>query len=213
MSGSYYTLDGKYNTLNSELRANEAELATVKQDLVVATGKIPPEQLTQWRFGTQSSNLTSIQSIGTGQKLFSTAIGGCNYQVFKTMETGTGESTAQWNNTLGTFTVLVSGNYTLDFCYSAYSGSSYNNVLYFNAYDTAGVWGISNVVKGGSTPTYTSYGGAPVLGAPFTLSANIYFNAGDTFNFSSAHTTGYFYSHDDNTNLTITKLTGYDAAS
>lgn len=208
MSGSYYTLDAKYNTFSSQLDQIPPQIQELQADLVITEGKIPPTQLTQWKYSVSTNATgTGVVPLNIGVAMFS---GGytASYTKFRSMETGTGQGTAQMDAN-GVWTALKEGTYRIEVNISDYvSGTSvYPNAYYININDTAGFWGTGVLMKGGTTAQYNS-SSSPVARVTH-YSADVFLNEGDTFTITGGGTTGYFYSAYRYTFVAITKLTGY----
>lgn len=208
MSGSYYTLNTKYNNLSSRINQLENEVDNAEGDLVIANNKLMP-QLTQWKYGFEASGSTTAYWY-SGYNMFTTYGGGvANYKDFKTTETGTGEGTSQLSDSTGKWTAVKSGTYHVEVNISDYnySTSSYYNAYYISVSDADSFWGVGNLIKGGSCSTYNSGGSIPIR--VYHFEADISLNAGEQIWIYSSASTGYIYKPVKYTYLTITKLTGY----
>ena len=210
MSGSYYNLNTKYNNLSSRINQLENEVDNAEGDLVIANNKLMP-QLTQWKYGFESSNTAGAATWYSGYNMFSGTYGGgnANYKDFKTTETGTGEGTSQLSDSTGKWTAVKTGTYHVEVNLSDYNYSTYTyaNAYYISVTDADGFWGVGNLIKGGTISTYNSGASIPIR--VYHFEADISLNAGEQIWVYSSAATGYIYKPVKYTYLTITKLTGY----
>lgn len=211
MSGSYYTLNTKYNNLSSRINQLENEVDNAEGDLVIANNKLMP-QLTQWKYGYETS--AGLAFWYSGYNMFSGSLGGgsANYKDFKTTETGTGEGVNQLatsGTSAGKWTAVKSGTYHVEVNISDYnySTSNYTNAYYISVTDADGFWGEGNLFKGGTCSTYNS--GTSITIRVYHFEADISLNAGEQIWVYSSAALGYIYKPVKYTYLTITKLTGY----